>query len=101
MRSSDTPQTEHKPDPAFFARILAGREATERGDLAEAEAIFLSLLEKHEAKSDKLYAGVAKMLEHKNFFFSRRAHAFLKDKELPPQLKAKLTAYEKRHEKRL
>ena len=45
MRSSDTPQTEHKPDPAFFARILAGREATERGDLAEAEAIFLSLLE--------------------------------------------------------
>ncbi len=63
--------------------------------------LFLSLLEKHDAKSDKLFANVAKMLEHKNFFFSRRAHTFLKDKELPPQLKAKLTAYEKRHEKRL
>ena len=63
--------------------------------------LFLSLLEKHDAKSDKLYAGVIKMLEHKNFFFSRRAHAFLKDKELPAAVKTSIEAYEKKHAGRL
>ena len=63
--------------------------------------LFLSLLEKHDAKSDKLFAKVAKMLEHKNFFFSRRAHAFLKDRELPAAVKTSLEAYEKKHAWRL
>lgn len=63
--------------------------------------LFLTLLDKHDAKSDKLFINVGKMLEHKNFFFSRRAHAFLKDKELPAAVKASLEAYERKYTGRL
>lgn len=63
--------------------------------------LFLRLIEKHNAKSDQLFTSIAKMLDHKNFFFSRRAYHFLKGRQLPAQVNASLIAYGKKYQDRL
>jgi hypothetical protein len=63
--------------------------------------LFLNLANKHPAPSDQLLTEIGKVLDHENFFFSRRAHAFLKGRNLPATLQTRLAHYETEHAGRL
>ncbi len=63
--------------------------------------LLLSMLEKNNANSQRILTRVSHMLGHDNFFFSRRAHAFLKNRDLPKEAKTAFDAYEKRYAGRL
>lgn len=45
MRKADRTAADTPSEPEFFERIVAGREATERGQVAQAERIFIDALE--------------------------------------------------------
>ena len=60
--------------------------------------LFLKIADKHQALSHELLSGIAKVLGHENFFFSRRAYGFLKDKRLPAETRGAVETFEKKHE---
>ena len=59
--------------------------------------LLLKIADKHQAQSDVLLSGIAKVLDHENFFFSRRAYGFLKDKKLPAEIHRAVENFEKKH----
>jgi len=63
--------------------------------------LLLNLLEKGSYTSETVLTNTAKVLNHKNFFMARRAFWFLQKKELSPELKQKLKAFQEKHKDRL